>query len=163
MPIKRDKKTERIEIAERGRVTRVVDGYAFVRFERRAACDKCGMCKIDADSVHVVARVKNTLDAHADDYVKVDMKRRPALLACLIYLVPLVLALTGYAIGFAFTPLAKVICATVGLVAGLAIAIPIDILVLRRKFEPKMTAFASPDPRDFSDAEFDDMTLEEVE
>ena len=163
MLVKRGKKTERTEIAERGRVTRVVDGYAFVRFERRAACDKCGMCKIDADSVHVVARVKNTFGAHTDDYVEVDMKKRPALLACLIYLVPLILALTGFAIGFAFTPLAKVLGATAGLILGLAIAIPIDLLVFRRKFEPKMRAFASPDPRDSSDVEFDDMTLEEVE
>ena len=132
-------------------VTKVADGCAYVRFERHAICDKCGICDIDADSVHVVCRMKDALGAHTGDYVEVDMQRRRTLLSRLIYLVPLVLTVTGLFVGGIFSPLATAIGAVAGLVAGLAIAIPLDLLVLRRKCAPKMLRFVSPDSNGLSD------------
>ena len=126
---------------ECGEVTRVKDDLATVSFKRRGECDKCQRCQVCNDCTKVEIQLENTLNVNVGDFVSVDMGFRGLHLAAgLIYLVPIILIAIGIFIGSILSPLAQGILAVAGLIVGLAIAIPIDLLVIRKskKFVPKM-------------------------
>lgn len=135
---------------ERGTVLKVDGDFAQVAFERTARCDKCRACKVDRDGRRVVARVKNTLGAGVGDVVDVNMRRMPQTLSCLIYLLPVILVAIGIGVGYDRSPAAMAILSAAGLILGLAVALPIDLAVLRKKLRPVMTGFV-PARRDDQD------------
>lgn len=88
--------------------------------------------------MHMTANVKNTLGANVGDIVDVDMKRLSNIFSALIYLFPLALVIAGICIGYNMYEAGTAILAAAGLAVGLIVAVPIDVLVIKRKLRPAM-------------------------
>lgn len=130
---------------EKGKVLKLEGDKAIVAFERCARCDKCRICTLARDGLHVTRTVPNTLNANVGDEVEVEMRARAATVSALIYLVPLALTAIGAGIGTIFSNGASAILAAAGLIVGLAIALPIDLAVFRKRLRPSMRSFAPSD------------------
>lgn len=129
-------------MTEIGKIVRVRDKDATVRFFRRDECDKCGICKVANDCAYVEITLENTLNLNAEDYVRVEIySKRAYLSSILIYLLPLCLTALCAGLGTLASGAASAILAFTGLIAGLAFALPIDICVLRKRsgYKPRMT------------------------
>ncbi|MDD4290773.1 MAG: SoxR reducing system RseC family protein [Clostridia bacterium] len=81
-------------MTENGRVIGLEGDFAVVRFDRRSACDKCGMCGGSATDKHIDVRLKNDCDVKTGDGVVVEIKSQTVLLSAVIaYLIPLAVAI----------------------------------------------------------------------
>ena len=126
---------------EMGKVVKVKGKTATVEFERKTACDKCGMCAFKKDDMFVKCVIDNRLDASVGDIVKVHMGKNFVLTAALIaYMLPLVLAGIAIACTFMLEEYIQFICVVVALVVGFTTAALLDKFVIRKKpgFRPTM-------------------------
>lgn len=131
---------------ECGRVKTVDGDIATVIFSRHGECDRCHICRASNDGTNCELKVVNTLNACAGDCVKVEVYRRSTrVLSAALYLLPLALTAIGVAIGCFLSAAATAIIGAACFAAGIAIAIPIDVCVIRKKkgFAPEMTEIGS--------------------
>lgn len=127
-------------MTEYGKIVSAVDDAATVSFKRHALCDKCKMCRVHSDGKHCMLDVKNDIGANKDDFVTVRVyKRSVRAKSLLLYLLPLALTALGVGLGTLMSIGASVILGVCGLVVGLAFAVPIDVLVIKKHdgFYPK--------------------------
>lgn len=118
-----------------GKVVRLEDNCAAVRFERTKACDHCGACAYIGDKEAEVI-LKNILQAQPGDYVRVEMQAKGFLEASfLVYIVPLCMLIAGIAVGSIWSDLWGALLGLFG--AGLAYA---GLRLLEPKFS-KMQKF----------------------
>ena len=74
---------------ETGIITAVTNGECVVRFDRKAACDKCNMCLRGKNEMYVELVVENSLGAKQGDKVEVEIPDNTILKASfLVYIVP---------------------------------------------------------------------------
>lgn len=135
-------------MTEIGRIIKTEKGIATVRFARKGECDRCLICSVAKDGAHVDLDVDNSLDLSVGDYVKVEVyDKRVRRASAFIYLIPLILVALGAGLGSLAGVAAAIIIGILGLVAGLAFSVPIDICVIRRKSgaKPRMTESATED------------------
>lgn len=123
-------------------------GTAKVVFERKSACDKCGMCLTSkGEKMKVYVEVKNTLGAKVGDKVGVTMSDRFVLRAAfIVYLIPVILVGVGLAIFHAFNDLILLAVIAVGLLLGVAVGILADRLIRKKStFAPSMSGIYPAD------------------
>ena len=126
-------------MTEIGKIIKIEDNQATVRFFRKGECDRCLICSTVRDSAQVELSVKNSLELNVGDYVKVEVYEKSNYRASiLIYLLPLIFVALGAGLGSLAGLGASIIIGVVGLVVGLAFALPIDICVLRKNGAPRM-------------------------
>ena len=124
-------------------------GTAKVVFDRKSACDKCGMClNAKGEKMKVYVEVKNTLGARAGDKVGVSMSDRFILRAAfIVYIIPVVLVGAGLAIFRKLKDLLLLAVIAVGLLLGVAIGIFADRLIRKKGvFAPVLTEIYSQEP-----------------
>lgn len=86
---------------EAGEVVELKNGKAYLRFNRTAACSKCGACGMLAGKSDVTVEAKNTLDAHVGDRVEMEFSSRNAYQSTLIaYIFPLIMLFLGLWLGY---------------------------------------------------------------
>ncbi|MCM1306267.1 MAG: SoxR reducing system RseC family protein [Bacteroides sp.] len=126
-------------MTEIGKIVKVKDGVALVRFFRKGECDRCLMCSTTKDGSQTELSLKNTLDLNVGDYVKVEVyKKKNYVMSILVYALPLLLAALGAGLGSLAGLATSILLGIAGIVVGLAFALPIDICVLRKNGAPKM-------------------------
>ncbi len=130
---------------EKGRIVKTDGARAVVAFKRTAACDKCRLCENSKGGLEVTLDVRNTLGANVDDVVEVDVGEVKGTLCALIYLLPVLLCALGAILGNIMSHGAGAILGAAGLGIGLAIAIPIDLTVLRKVGRAAMKSFVPAD------------------
>ena len=138
-------------------------GTAKVVFDRKSACDKCGMClTAKGEKMKVYVEVKNTLGAKVGDKVGVSMSDKFVLRAAfIVYVIPVVLVGAGL---FLFRKLADIwllLVIFVGLLLGIGVGVLTDRLVRKKgTFAPTLsqifpaeeeTSGASDDKTDSTD------------
>lgn len=122
------------------------DGYAQVAAIRKSACSgdchKCSGCGAVVQEVQV--RAKNRIGAVPGDQVIVETGTKAVFSALLIvYMLPLVLLLAGYFVGYGFG-ISAGLCSLGGFVLGIVIILLYNRYVTRRaQLEFTITAFAS--------------------
>lgn len=130
-------------MVEIGEVIKTEKGNATVSFERKTACDKCGMCAFNKDDMKVKLVLKNDVNAKVGDVVEVSMGDRFVLIsAVIVYLIPLVLVGLGILVGTLcnLEDYIQIILAVVGLVLGFVISAFIDKkLKKKKKYSPTIT------------------------
>lgn len=134
-------------MTERGIVAKVKGKRAWVRFDRRSACDHCHMCAVTKDGMKVEVCLDNSLNANVGDFVEVEMGERYVLTAAtIVYVIPLVLTGAGIGIGTLISELAQILMAFGGLILGFVIAFLLDKFVIRKKkgFRPQMKCICTP-------------------
>ncbi len=117
-------------------------GTAKVVFDRKSACDKCGMCLTSkGEKMKVYVEVKNTLGAKVGDKVGVSMSDKFVLRAAfVVYVIPVVLVGAGLAIFRKFNDLILLAVIAVGLLLGVGIGIFVDRMVRKKgTFAPTLT------------------------
>ena len=118
-------------------------GTAKVVFDRKSACDKCGMClTAKGEKMKVYVEVKNTLGAKVGDKVGVAMNDKFVLRAAfIVYIIPVVLVGIGLAVFRKLNDLLLLIVIGVGLLLGIAIGITADRVIRKKStFAPSMNA-----------------------
>ena len=118
-------------------------GTAKVVFDRKSACDKCGMClTAKGEKMKVYVEVKNTLGAKVGDKVGVAMNDKFVLRAAfIVYIIPVVLVGIGLAVFRKLNNLLLLIVIGVGLLLGIAIGITADRVIRKKStFAPSMNA-----------------------
>lgn len=81
---------------EEGKVIALKEGKAVIRFQRKSACDKCGMCGFMPKDPHIDVAVDNALNAVLEDTVRLEVTAGFVLKSALIvYLIPLVSGAVG--------------------------------------------------------------------
>ena len=147
-------------MTEIGKIIKLNDDKATVRFFRKGECDRCLICTTVKDGAQVELSVKNSLELNVGDFVKVEVyKKSNYRKSMLIYLLPLVLVALGAGLGSLAGLGASILLGIAGIVVGLAFALPIDICVLRKNGAPRMIEVcteidylnAKPKPDDSSD------------
>ena len=126
---------------EAGKVVRLKDDKAVISFARRACCDRCAVCTVNKDGASVEIEVENTLNLNVGDCVKVQVfKRKIRAASVLVYVLPLLLIALGAGLGSLASAAASAILGVLGLVVGLAFAVPLDVCVLRKRdgYKPRM-------------------------
>lgn len=130
-------------MVEIGEVIKTEKGNATVSFERKTACDKCGMCAFNKDDMKVKLVLKNDVNAKVGDVVEVSMGDRFVLIsAVIVYLIPLVLVGLGILVGTLcnLEDYIQIILAVVGLVLGFVISAFVDKkLKKKKKYSPTIT------------------------
>ena len=117
-------------------------GTAKVVFDRKSACDKCGMClTAKGEKMKVYVEVKNTLGAKVGDKVGVSMSDKFVLRAAfIVYVIPVVLVGAGL---FLFRKLADIwllLVIFVGLLLGIGVGVLTDHLVRKKgTFAPTLS------------------------
>ena len=117
-------------------------GTAKVVFDRKSACDKCGMClTAKGEKMKVYVEVKNTLGAKVGDKVGVAMSDKFVLRAAfIVYIIPVVLVGVGLAIFRKLNDLLLLVVIGVGLLLGVAVGITADRLIRKKStFAPSMS------------------------
>ena len=117
-------------------------GTAKVVFDRKSACDKCGMClTAKGEKMKVYVEVKNTLGAKVGDKVGVAMNDKFVLRAAfIVYIIPVVLVGIGLAVFRKLNDLLLLIVIGVGLLLGIAIGITADRMIRKKSaFAPSMS------------------------
>lgn len=131
-------------MTEIGRIIKLEDDKAVVRFFRKGECDRCLICSAVKDGMQVELPVKNSLELNVGDFVKVEVYKKSNYRASiLIYLLPPVLVALCAGLGSLAGLGASIILGIVGLVVGLAFALPIDICILRKNGAPRMIEVAA--------------------
>ncbi|MBR5479625.1 MAG: SoxR reducing system RseC family protein [Clostridia bacterium] len=107
------------------------NGKAQVSIKRASACGhdctSCGAC--GAQAKPIVTEVVNNVGAKVGDSVEIESKTSRILgLACVVYMIPLVLFFAFYFLANEIfkTEGASIVCALFGLVCGVLIAIPVN-------------------------------------
>ena len=140
-------------------------GTAKVVFDRKSACDKCGMClTAKGEKMRVYVEVKNTLGAKVGDKVGVAMNDKFVLRAAfIVYIVPVVLVGIGLAVFRKLNYLLLLIVIGVGLLLGIAIGITADKVIRKKSaFAPSMSQiFPAEEGEEKSPNEADDIKDEE--
>lgn len=91
------------DMQETGKVTKLENGFAIVRIDRKAECEKCGVCGMKKDMRFVELSAENTLGAVEGDTVEVETGNGSRLLSVILaFLVPLLLIAAIIAIGYVF-------------------------------------------------------------
>lgn len=86
---------------EYGEVVEIKDDVARVRFQRSAACEKCGACNLHSNQYEIVVEMSNDLNAEIGDFVSVNIKSKKALKATAIaYIFPLAMLFLGVFFGW---------------------------------------------------------------
>ena len=123
-------------------------GTAKVVFDRKSACDKCGMCLTSkGEKMKVYVEVKNTLGAKVGDRVGVTMSDRFVLRAAfIVYLIPVILIGAGLAIFRKFSDMILLAVIAAGLVLGVAVGILADRLIRKKStFAPSLSGIYPPE------------------
>lgn len=131
-------------MTRQGVVERVNGDFAYVVFDKIAECDKCGYCQSCRGGTSVALRLKNTVGAQTGDKVQVDIGQKRSTLCALIYLLPLSLVAIGIGVGLMMSAAAAAILSSAGLVVGLAVAIPIDLTVFKKRSASRIIDVAAP-------------------
>ncbi|WP_298030585.1 SoxR reducing system RseC family protein [uncultured Dysosmobacter sp.] len=113
-------------------VERILDGkYAEISVPRKSACghdcEECAGCGVSGAAVH--ARAVNTIGARPGQKVVVESSTQKMLgIVALVYLIPVVLFILGYAVAFALTRSVAVeyTAAVLGFLLGILFAIRYD-------------------------------------
>ena len=113
-------------------VERILDGkYAEISVPRKSACghdcEECAGCGVSGAAVH--ARAVNTIGARPGQKVVVESSTQKMLgIVALVYLIPVVLFILGYAVAFALTRSVAVeyTAAGLGFLLGILFAIRYD-------------------------------------
>ena len=124
-------------------------GTAKVVFDRKSACDKCGMClTAKGERMKVYVEVKNTLGAKVGDRVGVTMSDRFVLRAAfIVYVIPVILVGAGLAIFRNFADIWLLAVVAVGLLLGVGIGILADRLIRKKALSaPSMSAIYPSEP-----------------
>ncbi len=148
-------------------------GTAKVVFDRKSACDKCGMCLTSkGEKMKVYVEVKNTLGAKVGDRVGVTMSDRFVLRAAfIVYLIPVILIGAGLAIFRKFSEMVLLAVIAAGLVLGVVVGIFADRLIRKKStFAPSLSGIYPPeedsgemgDAPSADDTESDDALSEET-
>lgn len=135
-------------MVEVGKVIDVKKNMAVVQFERKTACDKCGMCAFKKDDMFVKCTIDNSLNARVGDSVKVHMGNGYVLTAAVIaYLIPLILCAIAIICTLKFAEYYQFIAVVAALIAGFTIAILLDKFWIRKKkgFRPTMVELINND------------------
>ena len=117
-------------------------GTAKVLFDRKSACDKCGMClTAKGEKMKVYVEVKHTLGAKVGDKVGVSMSDKFVLRAAfIVYVIPVILVGAGL---FLFRKLADIwllLVIAVGLMLGIGVGILTDRLIRKKgTFAPTLS------------------------
>lgn len=122
------------------------NNVAKVVFDRKSACDKCGMCiAANGDKMKVYVQVKNSQNAKAGDFVTIAMSDQVVLKAAfIVYIIPIIMISIGLAIFHKYSDAVLVAIVGVGLVLGVVIGIFIDRIIRKKNgFAPKMTGIVS--------------------
>ena len=117
-------------------------GTAKVVFDRKSACDKCGMClTAKGEKMKVYVEVKNTLGAKVGDKVGVAMSDKFVLKAAfIVYIVPVILVGIGLAVFRKLNDLLLLAVVAVGLLLGIGVGIFVDRLIRKKStFAPSLT------------------------
>ncbi len=107
---------------ETATVIETEEEWATIRVQRTAACAGCNACGYSAANNMMMGRARNAAGAEIGDCVRVEFETRNVLaVTALIYVLPLVTMLLGYAAGStAFgTRSATVLAALAGLALGM--------------------------------------------
>lgn len=140
-------------------------GTAKVVFDRKSACDKCGMClTAKGEKMKVYVEVKNTLGAKVGDKVGVAMNDKFVLRAAfIVYIVPVVLVGIGLAVFRKLNDLLLLVVIGIGLLLGIAIGITADKVIRKKSaFAPSMSQiFPAEEGEEKSPNEADDIKDEE--
>ena len=130
-------------MTEVGKIIKLEDDKATVRFFRKGECDRCLICSTVKDGTQVELSLKNSLELNVGDFVKVEVYKKSNYCASiLIYLLPIILVALGAGLGSLAGLAASIIIGIAGLVIGLAFALPIDFCVLRKNGAPRMIEVA---------------------
>lgn len=144
---------------EQGEVIKIEKNNAVVAFQRKTACDKCGMCAFGKNDMKVKLTLKNNVNAKVGDIVEVTMGDRFVLTSALIvYIIPLLLvgAGIGIGIGFKLAEYVQIILAFAGFVAGFALSALIDKKIKKRtNFSPSITRIVAEE-EDFEENKDDE-------
>ena len=128
---------------EKGEVIKVDKKNVVVSFERKTECDKCGMCAFGKDDMKVKVTLKNNVDAKIGDIVEVSMGDKFVLAsAIIVYLIPIVLIgiFLGIAVFLKLSEIVQIVLALTGFVLGFIISSVVDKLIKNKKsFSPKIT------------------------
>lgn len=86
---------------EYGEVMEIKDDIALVRFQRTAACEKCGACGLQSNQYKIDVEMPNDLGAAVGDFVSVRIKEKKAMKATVIaYVFPLMMLFAGIFAGW---------------------------------------------------------------
>ena len=125
------------------------NGTVKVVFDRKSACDKCGMCLTSkGEKMKVYVEVKNTLGAKVGDRVGVSMSDRFVLRAAfIVYLIPVILVGAGLAIFRKFSDMVLLAVIAVGLLLGALVGILTDRMIRKKGTNaPRMSQIIASDP-----------------
>lgn len=129
-------------MTETGVVSKVKEnGWATVRFDRKAACENCNMCLKPRDNNYVELKLKNTLNAAVGDKVSVSMGNRAVVSASFtVYIVPLIVVAVTLAATYRFVPLwVEMLILAGALAGGFGIVALIDRYIKKSKdYLPRM-------------------------
>ena len=123
-------------------------GTVKVVFDRKSACDKCGMCLTSkGEKMKVYVEVKNTLGAKVGDRVGVTMSDRFVLRAAfIVYIIPVALVGAGLAIFRKLPDIWLLAVIGVGLLLGVGIGILADRLIRKKaSFAPSLSGIYPPE------------------
>lgn len=111
-----------------------------VEFERKSACEKCGMCMMSKSNMTVSLTLKNNMGAKIGDTVEVSMGDSFVLTsAAIVYIIPLILGGIGLLITRNMSDWFQLIGIGAGLVGGLIVAVISDRKLRNRKgFRPEI-------------------------
>lgn len=130
-------------MVEQGEVIEINKKNAIVSFERKTACDKCGMCAFNKNDMKVKLTLRNNLNAKVGDIVEVSMGDRFVLIsAVIVYIIPLILVGAGIGIGIGcnLSELIQIVLAFTGFVLGFVISALIDKKLKKKtNFSPRIT------------------------
>lgn len=118
---------------ERGTVTKVKRGIAYVRIERGEKCEGCKLCAFNGKNKLVLPALCD-ISVSAGDTVSLQMPTRSAGAgALLVYALPLAALLVGAVIGLIIGGLvAQIVSCAVGLAVGIILLIPLERVYRRR-------------------------------
>lgn len=121
-----------------------------VEFDRKASCEKCGMCAFGKDNMKVSVKVDNTLNAKVGDIVEVKMGDKFVLAsAAVVYIIPLILVALALILSRNLDELVQFALVMVSLVIGFTIAAFIDKKAKNNKgFVPTLVQIVEPIPSD---------------
>jgi len=111
------------------------DGLVEVTVARQTACghdcENCAGCGAQAGAVSVWASTDVAVEE--GDRVEIYSSRKVLAVAALVYLVPVILFLAGYALTPGFSEVLRYICGGVGFTLGLVMAVAYDRAMRREK------------------------------
>lgn len=89
---------------QNGVVVKLEDGFAYVNVGRMSGCgSNCSACSGSCEVKHQLVRAENLIDAHVGDIVRLESEHGTVVkYMLLIYFFPMVLFISGIALGYYF-------------------------------------------------------------